>query len=97
MIFTTKSLIYTCAMAVIGLVFYYIFSLLGMTMVGIVITGVFALIGFSIATFSIPETNSVEITRKLGGEKIDKAFIKWYKFKKKKNVIYTYTEEKGGK
>ena len=43
----------------------------------------------------IPDNNGTEITRKLGGEEIDKAFIRWLKFKKKGSVIYTYlgTEE----
>ena len=52
-------------------------------------------IGFIIGTFKIPDTNGMELTRKLGGEEIDKAFIRWWKFKKKGNVIYTYigTEE----
>ncbi len=96
MIFTTKSLIYTCATGVIGILFYYIFgSLLKMTWLGIGLAIFFAAIGFVIGTFKIPDTNGIEITRKLGGEEIDKAFIRWWKFKKKGNVIYTYvgTEE----
>ena len=95
MIFTTKSLIYTCASGAIGLVFFYIFSsILGLTIAGIVIVAVFALLGFIIGTFKIPDSNSNELTRKLGGEEIDKAFLRWYKFRKKGNVIYTYLKEK---
>ena len=71
MIFTTKSLIYTCATGVIGLIFYFIFG-----------------------TFKIPDTNAMEITRKAGGEYIDKAFIKWLKFKQRGNIIYTYLDSK---
>lgn len=96
MIFTTKSLIYTCATGAFGLIFYYIFGvLLKLRLLGIGIALFFAAIGFIIGTVKIPDTNSFEITRKLGGEDIDKAFIRWLKFKKKKNVIYTYlgTEE----
>lgn len=96
MIFTTKSLIYTCATGVIGILFYYIFgALLKMTWLGIGLALFFAAIGFVIGTFKIPDTNGMEITRKLGGEAIDKAFIRWWKFKRKGNVIYTYvgTEE----
>lgn len=91
MIFTTKSLIYTCATGVFGLIFYYIFgTLLGLTWLGIGLALFFAAIGFVIGTFKIPDTNGMEITRKLGGEDIDKAFLRWWKFKKKGNVIYTY-------
>jgi len=91
MVFTTKSLIYTCATGVIGLIFYYIFgALLGLTWLGIGLALFCAAIGFAVGTFKIPDTNGMEITRKLGGEDIDKAFIRWWKFKKKGNVIYTY-------
>ena len=91
MIFTAKSLIYTCITGVFGLIFYYIFgAILGMTWLGIGLALFFAAIGFAVGTFKIPETNSFEITRKLGGEEIDKAFLRWLKFRKKGNVIYTY-------
>ena len=95
MIFTTKSIIYTCTSAVIGLMPFYMFKALGLTVLKWVILGIFAVIGFIIGTFKIPDTNSMEITRKLGGEEIDKAFIRWLKFKRKGHVIYTYlgTEE----
>ena len=45
-IFSSKSLITTCIGGGIGLIFYFIFSLLNLTMVGIVITLIFALIGY---------------------------------------------------
>ena len=96
MIFTTKSLIYTCATGIVGLIFYYIFgALLGLTWLGIGLALFFAAIGFVVGTFKIPDTNAMEVTRKLGGEDIDKAFLRWLKFRKKGNVIYTYlgTEE----
>ena len=94
MIFTTKSLIYTVVAGAFGLIFYYIFGqLLGLTWLGIGIVLVFAGLGFIVGTFKIPDNNSNELTRKLGGEEIDKAFLKWWKFKKKGNVIYTYLKE----
>lgn len=96
MIFTTKSLIYTCATGFIGLIFYFIFGkMLGLTWLGIGLTVFFAFIGFAIGTFKIPETDAFEITRKAGGENIDELFLRWLKFKKKNNTIYTYirTEE----
>ena len=91
MIFTTKSLIYTCVTGAVGLVFYYLFgAVLVLTWLGIGLALVFAAIGFTVGTFKIPDNNGIEITRKLGGEEIDKAFLRWLKFRKKGNVIYTY-------
>ncbi len=91
MIFTTKSLIYTSIGGAFGLVFYFIFgSLLGLTWLGIGLAIFFAAVGFIIATIKIPETNGFELARKLGGESIDKAFLRWLKFRKKGNLIYTY-------
>jgi len=91
MIFTTKSLIYTCATGVVGIIFYYLFGvILRLTWLGIGIALFCAAIGFAVGTFRIPDTNGMEITRKLGGEDIDKAFLRWWKFRKKGNVIYTY-------
>ena len=91
LIFTTKSLIYTCATGVIGIIFYYIFgALLGVTWLGIGLALLFVFIVFVVGTFKIPDNDSLEITRKAGGEYIDKAFLRWWKFKKKGNLIYTY-------
>ena len=41
----------------------------------------------------MPETNSFEITRKTGGERIDDVILRAIKFKMKKNRIYVYTKE----
>ncbi len=54
----------------------------------------FGAIGFAIATFKIPDSNNLEITRKTGGEKIDEVILKAIKFKLKKSRIYLYTNEK---
>ena len=94
MIFSAKSLIYTTITGAFGLIFYYIFaSVLGWTWLGIGLAVFFALIGFAIATFKIPETNSFEITRKTGGEKIDEVILRAIKFKAKGKRLYLYTKE----
>lgn len=61
-----------------------------MTWLGIGFVVFFMAIGFLVGTLKIPETNGNEITRKLGGEEIDKAILRWLKFRKKGKVIYTY-------
>ncbi len=78
------------------MIFYLLFGkLLGFKILGIILTVLCAGIGFAIATVKIPDTNAFEITRKAGGENIDKVFLKWMKFRKRGNIIYTYlgTEE----
>lgn len=92
-IFSTKSLIYTCVGAGIGLIFYFIFKMVNLNIVGIVITLIFALLGYAIGMFKIPDTNGMEITRKTGGENIDEIIKRYIKFKKDKRKLYVYTEE----
>lgn len=92
-IFSTKSLITTCIGGGVGLVFYLIFKILGLTIVGIVITLVLALIGYTIGMFKIPDTNGLEITRKAGGENIDDIIKRYIKFKKNNKKLYVYTKE----
>ena len=92
-IFSSKALITTCIGGVAGLVFYFIFNLLGLKMVGIVITLIFAFIGFAIGTFKVPDTNGLEITRKTGGENIDDVIKRYIKFKTNKKKYYVYTKE----
>lgn len=92
-IFSIKGLIYTCVGAGIGLIFYYIFKILGFSMVGLVITIIFATIGFAIGTIKIPDSTAFDITRKAGGENIDDVILRWIKFKKNGNKIYVYKPE----
>ena len=93
-IFSTKSLIYTVVAAGVGLLFYFIFSMLKMTMVGIVIVALFALIGFGIGTLKVPEIAKFEFSKKTGGENIDDVIKRAIKFKTKGKKIYVYKEEK---
>lgn len=92
-IFSTKALIYTAAFVLVGLLFYYIFNLIGLKMVGMIITGIFGLIGFCIGTFKIPDSPNWSITKKNGGQNIDDVIIRAIKFKMKKNKIYVYERE----
>ena len=96
-IFSTKSLMTTCIGGAVGLIFYFIFKLIGLTIVGIIITLIFALIGYAIGMFKIPDTNGLEITRKAGGENIDDVIKRAIKFKMQKNRIYVYEEDKVNK
>ena len=92
-IFSTKAIIYTAIGIAIGLLFYFIFNLIGLTTIGIIITIIFGGIGFVIATFKVPELKNFEITKKTGGENIDDVIKRWFLFRKKKNRVYVYKEK----
>lgn len=92
-IFSYKALGYTAIGAAIGGIFYFMFKLIGLSILGIIMILLFGFMGFSIATFKIPESNSFELGRKVGGENIDEVIKRIIKFKMKKSKIYTYTKE----
>lgn len=92
-VFSMKALMYTAIGAGIGMIFYFIFSLLGLNVVGIIITVIFGAIGFSIGTFKMPNSRKFQITEKTGGENIDDIIKRYIKFKQKKNKIYVYMKE----
>lgn len=92
-IFSTKALIYSCVGAGIGLIFYFIFRMLGFSIIGLIITLIFAVIGFCIGTLKVPESTAFEITKKTGGENIDDVILRWIKFKKNGNKIYIYQDK----
>lgn len=92
-IFSYKALIYTSVGIGIGLIFYLIFNLIGISFAGVIAIGIFGLIGFSIATFKVPDTNSFQFTKKTGGENIDDVIKRGIKFKMQKKKIYVYMPE----
>lgn len=92
-IFSTKAIIYTAVGIGIGLIFYFIFNLIGLTTIGIIISVIFGGIGFVIATFKVPDLKNFEITKKTGGENIDDIIKRWFLFKKKKNKVYIYKKQ----
>ena len=92
-VFSMKALMYTAIGAGIGMIFYFIFSLLGLNVVGIIITVIFGAIGFSIGTFKMPNSRKFQITEKTGVENIDDVIKIYIKFKQKKNKIYVYMKE----
>ena len=92
-IFSTKSIITTSIAGGIGLIFYFIFNLIGLKMIGIIITLIFAAIGYAIGMLKIPESNGLEITKKTGGENIDDILKRYFKFKKNSKKLYVYTKE----
>ena len=80
-IFSTKALIYTAIGVGIGLIFYFILNIIGLSILGIIISILFGVIGFSIATFKVPDSKKFKITEKTGGENIDTVILRYIKFK----------------
>lgn len=91
-IFTVKSLITTAIGALVGSIFFFIFSALSMKLVGIIMMAVFALIGWAVGALKIPTIVAIPITKKIGGEPLGEIIIRYIKFKKSRK-IYTYTKE----
>ena len=100
-IFSTKALIMTIIFIMVGLVpaflIYLLISLTGKSasfaIICLVTSVIFGAIGFVIASFKIPDSNNFELTRKTGGEYIDQIIIRYFKFKMKRNKIYTFFTE----
>ncbi len=92
-VFTGKSMIYTVIGGAVGLLFYFVFSLMRLTMVGLIMTAIFALIGFIIGTLKVPNIEKFEFAKKTGGENLDDVIRRAIKFKTKGKKIYIYKEE----
>ena len=92
-IFSTKGLITTCIGGAIGLIFYFIFSMINLKMVGTIITLIFAAIGYAIGMLKMPNAAGIEVARKTSGENIDDVIIRYIKFKTNKKKYYVYTKE----
>ena len=92
-IFSTKGLITTCVGGAIGLIFYFIFSMINLKTVGIIITLIFAAIGYAIGMLKVPNAAGLEITKKTAGENIDDVIKRYIKFKANKKKYYVYTKE----
>ena len=92
-IFSTKGLITTCIGGAVGLIFYFLFSIIGLKTVGIIITLIFAAIGYAIGMLKVPNAGGLQITKKTGGENIDDVIKRYIKFKMNKKKYYVYTKE----
>ena len=92
-VFSIKAFLYTCVGMGIGLLFYFLFRILGNNIIGLVFVVVFGLIGFAIGTFKMPDNKKFELTRKTGGENIDDIILRAIKFKQKHNRVYIYKKE----
>lgn len=87
-IFTGKSMGYTVGGALIGSLFYFLFSALGMSMVGVVIVAILALIGFTVGTLKMPSIGSLKFSKTVSGENVDELILRAVRFKQRKNRIY---------
>lgn len=102
-VFSYKAVAYTGVGILIGLIFYSLFSLLGLDVIGYIFVGIFAFIGFGAATFKLPNVTFLKGAKLAAGEQIDEVIKRAIKFKMNKKKYYIYipsnekiTEEKEG-
>jgi len=88
-IFSIKSMITTVLGAVVGFLFYLIFSMVNLKTVGLIVLAIFAVIGYCVGALKIPTIVGLPVTKKIGGESISDIIIRYFKFKKNRK-IYTY-------
>ena len=89
---TVKSLVTTVCGIGFGLIFLFLFSIIGLKMVGIIITAVCGLLGFGVGAIKIPTIAGIPVTKKIGGEPLSEIILRWIKFNKNKKM-YVYTKE----
>ena len=93
-IFSIKSLITTAAGALIGSIFYLLFSTMGFKTVGVVFLAIFALIGFGVGVIKIPNISGIAFTKKVAGDSIDEVVLRYIKFNKNRKIYVDTKEEK---
>ena len=91
-IFTSKSLIYTAVGAFVGLLVYWILSMIGIKGIGIIAVLLFAIIGYGIGMLKVPKINSIKWTQINAGQPLDDVIKRAFKFKKSGKKIYIYNE-----
>lgn len=91
-IFTVKSLITTAIGVAVGLIFYIVFSALGIGMAGVITMIACGLLGFAVGACKIPTIAGLPFTKKVGGEPISEIIIRYVKFRANRK-IYAYTKE----
>lgn len=96
-IFTVKSLISTVVGGILGLIFYFIFVVMGIETAGIISMGVCALIGYLIGAVKIPTVAGLPFTKKIGGEPLSEIIRRYIKFKMNRKVYVYYTKEENKK
>lgn len=92
-IFSVKSLAATAIGAVIGIPFYFIFSLVGAKFIGIIAIAICAVLGYTVEVLTIPDSPIFGNLRKAGGEKLRDILIRTLTFTKRKK-IYIYSLKK---
>lgn len=91
-IFSVKSLLFTIAFGLVGVLLNFIFSAVGLSMVGIVCVGVFALIGYIVGALVIPDSPLLGSLSKAGGEAVSDILFRAITFNKRRK-IYLYRKD----
>ncbi len=93
LVFTPKGFIGTLIGLFAGFMFYQVSAALGAAIVGWIVLFICATIGFVIGQVRIPESNTIPLFRKTGGDYIYAVIAKYFAFKKKRKVyVYEKTD-----
>ena len=96
-IFTLPGFVGTLIGIGVGAVFFKIAEALKASLVGWIILAACALVGFVIGQVRIPDSNSMQLFKKIGGLTVREAIAKFFAFKKKQKIyVYEQTNYKRG-
>lgn len=90
-IFSVKALITTAVSAMVGVLIYFLLSMIGLKIAGIICIVICSVIGYGIGTIKIPTLSGIPFTKKIGGEDLGEIILRYIKFLSNKKV-YTYTD-----
>ena len=100
-VFTGKGFLFALIGLAIGAIFKAIFDAFGAGIAGWIFLAVFTLIGWGLGQGVIPDVNTNNFFRKVGGLSVDTVIKRYFKFNREKKIYVTKvvkenTNDKGG-
>lgn len=94
-VFTAKGFIFTLIGLAIGAILKMLVDTTGIAIIGWIVLALFALIGWAIGQGVIPDVNTNNFFRKVGGLPVDTIIKRFLKFNREKKIYVTkVTDEK---
>ena len=94
-VFTAKGFFFTLIGLAVGAVLKMLIDATGVAIVGWIVLALFALIGWLIGQGVLPDVNTNNFFRKVGGLSVDTIIKRYFKFNREKKIYVTkVTDEK---